>query len=319
MKIKKIIILQICFLPLFIYGQVSSLSVIERSLPVLNEHYFTPTTVFPSPFMTTFFQTGIGGGLSLTTIPYSLNDGNITGTIDGENTYVTADILVQAKAKDWLSVWFRYQANARIGSSKATILTHGVTSITGFDFGWMFRLWHNKKSQLSGTIKINNSMVSSIHLLNYIKDIINNPDSSKVSLSKKRNPLYGGAGLRYAHSFSDVIGLQAFLNAAYGEAILKKNENIWKFDMGILGSFSFAHKYDIPIGVNLGYLIQKFALFSNQEEDNSNSIIFKLAYTGREEYNIGLEILHISTVAPLLENTATLDYLTTSFVMVYYF
>ncbi len=319
MKLQRIIILQVLLLPFFLYGQVDSLSAVKRSLPVLNNHYFTPTAVFPSPFMTTFFKTGIGGGLSLTTIPIYLNDGEITGTIEGENTYVKADIHAQVKAKDWLAVWFRYQANARIGSSTPTILAHGVTSITSFDFGWMFRLLHNKKSQLSGTIYIMNSTVSSIHLLNYLKDIIINPDSSNVSLSKKRNPLYGGAGLRYAYSFSDMIGLQAFLNASYGESILKRNETVWKFGMGILGSFNFIHSHNIPVGFNLGYSIQKFALFNNNKEDNSRSIIFKLAYTGREEYNIGLEVLYVNTVTPLIENTASLDYLTTSFVMVYYF
>ena len=319
-KIQRIIILQIILLPFFIYGQVDSLSAAKRPLPVLNNHYFTPTSSFPSAFMTTFFKTGIGGGLSLTQIPISLNNGEtLLGTLEGENTYITADIHVQVKAKDWLSVWFRYQANARIGSSKPTILAHGVTSITGFEFGWMFRLLHTKKSQLSGTIHVINSTISSIHLLNFIKDVIHNPDSSNVSLTKMRNPLYGGAGFRYAYSFSDIFGIQAYLNTSYGESILRNNETVWKFSSGVLGSFNFIHSYGIPIGINLGYSIQKLALFDNKEEDNSKSFILKIAYTGREEYSIGLEFLHVNAITPLIKNTASLAYLTTSFVMVYYF
>jgi len=321
MKTKMIYIFLILLLPLFLAAQAGdSLATVKRSLPVLNDHYFIPNSNFPSPFMTSFFETGIGGGSSLNSIPIYANDGEVLlGTLEGENTYITADVQVQVEAKDWLAVWFRYQANARIGSSTPTIIAHGVTSATGFEFGWMLRLWHNKKSQLSGTISINNSTVSAVNLSNYVKDVIDSPDSINTSLSKEKNPLAGGAGIRYAYSFSDMIGIQAFINASYGESILKDNKNVWKFNTGILGSFNFIHSHDVPVGLNLGYTIQKFSLFEGQQEDNIQSFIFKVAYTGREEYNIGLEFSHVTTAAPLIKEENKLEYLATAFVMVYYF
>lgn len=320
MKAKTILIFLIFLLPLFLAAQTDSLSTGERSLPVLNNHYFTPNSNFLSPFITTFFKTGIGGGVSLNSIPVYVMDGEVLlGRLEGENTYVTADVHVQVEAKEWLAVWFRYQANARIGSSTPTILAHGVTAVTGFEFGWMLRLWHNKKSQLSGTITINNATVSAVNLSNFIKDIIDNPDSINTSLSRKKNPLDGVAGVRYAYSFSDMIGIQAFINASYGESLIKNNKNVWKFNTGILGSFNFIHSHDVPVGLNLGYTIQKFSLFEGQQEDNIQSFMFKVAYTGREEYNIGLEFMHVRTAAPLIEEENTIEYLSTAFVMVYYF
>jgi hypothetical protein len=320
MKAKTIFIFLILLLPLFLAAQTDSLPTDKRSLPVLNNHYFIPNSNFLSPFMTTFFKTGIGGGVSLNNIPIYVNDGEILlGTLEGENTYVTADVHIQVEAKEWLAVWFRYQANARIGSSTPTILAHGVSAVTGFEFGWMLRLWHNKKSQLSGTIAINNVTVSAVNLANFIKDVIDSPNSINTSLSRKKNPLDGGAGIRYAYSFSDMIGAQAFVNASYGESLLKDNKNVWKFYTGILGSFNFIHSHGIPLGLNLGYTIQKFSLFEDQKEDNTKSFMFKVAYTGREEYNIGLEFMHVSTVAPLIKGENTLEYLSTAFVMVYYF
>jgi len=131
--------------------------------------------------------------------------------------------------------------------------------------------------------------------------------------------LAGGAGIRYAYSFSDMIGIQAFINASYGESLIKNNKNVWKFNTGILGSFNFIHSHDVPVGLNLGYTIQKFSLFEGQQEDNIQSFMFKVAYTGREEYNIGLEFSHVSTAAPLIKEENKLEYIATAFVMVYYF
>ena len=306
--------------PLVLRGQTDSVSTVERSLPVLNKHYFTPNTNFPSPFITTFFQTGIGGGVTLNTIPIYTNDGNtVAGTLEGENSFVTADIKVQVEAKQWLAVWFRYLANARIGSSTPTVFAHGVTSLTGFEFGWMLRLFHSDKSQLTGTLSIKNSTVNAINVSGFIKDYINNPDSIDTPISKEKNPLEGGAGIRYAYAFNDLIAIQAFLNGSYGESVVKDDRNVWKFNIGILGSVNFIDRYDVPVGVNLGYGVRKLALFESNKEEDIRLLMLKIAYTGREEYNIGLEFSHINSVSPLIKGENEMEFLTTSIALVYFF
>lgn len=319
-KISRNFILLFLLWPLVLAGQTDSLSTGKRSLPGLNDHYFIPNSNFPSPFITTFFKSGIGGGGSLNKIPIYANDGQkLLGTIQAENTYVIADIHIQMEAKKWLAAWFRYQANARIGSSTPTVLAHGITSITGFEFGWLLRLWQTEKSLLSGTIAINNASISSINLLEAIKEAVNNPDSTSFSLTKKKNPLYGRAGFRFAYSFSDLFGIKAFINALFGESVVREKENAWKLNTGILGSFNFTKSHDIPVAFNLGYISQNFTLFEDQNEESIRSFIFKVAYSGREEYNIGLEFTHNNTSAPFITGENSLEYLTTTFVMVYYF
>jgi hypothetical protein len=310
----------ILFWPFILAGQTDSLTTDERSLPVLNNHYFIPNSLFPDPFITTFFKSGIGGGASLNNIPIYANDGQqLLGTITAENTFLIADIHIQVEAKKWLGAWFRYFIDARIGSSISSILAQGVTSITGFEFGWMLRLWQNKKSLLSGSIAITNVNISAINPLGAIKGIIDDPDSASFSLSKQRNPLYGRVGLRYAYSFSDLFGIKAFINGVFGESVVKAKQNAWKFNIGILGSFNFSHSHNVPVAFNLGYISQKFSFDDGQNDENIRSILFKVAYSGREEYNIGLEFTHTNTTAPFIPGENSLEYLTTSFVMVYYF
>lgn len=306
--------------PLMLAGQTDSLATDERSLPVLNNHYFIPNSFFPAPFITTFFKTGIGGGASLSNIPIYANDGQqLLGTIEAENIFLVADIHIQAEVKKWLGAWFRYFVDARVASSTPTILAHGVTSITGFEFGWLLRLWQSKNSLLSGSIAINNINISAINPLRGIKEAIDNPDSTNFSFSKKRNPLYGRAGLRFAYAFSDLFGIKAFITGVFGESVVKTKQNAWKFNTGILGSFNFIKSHNIPVAFSLGYTSQNFTLDDDQNGEDIRSFLFKVAYSGREEYNIGLEFTHHSTTAPFIPEESSLEYMTTSFVMVYYF
>ncbi len=315
----KIIIKRILFLLLFFPQLTAGQSSDQRSLPVLNDHYFTPNLIFLSPFINTFFKTGIGGGASLSSIPIYTNNGEeLLGTLEGENTFIIADIHAQIEVREWLGAWFRFKAAARIGSSTPTAIAHGVTSTTAFEFGWMLRLYQSTKSQLSASLGIENANVSAINILSVIRGVIDNPDTTNFSLSKTKNPLYGRAGLRFAYAFNDIIGIRANISSLFGESILS-DKNAWKFNAGILGSFNFTKSYNVPVSVNLGYLTQMFTLFEEQIDEKVNSIMFKLAYTGREDYNIGLEINHVNTTAPLIKGENHLEYVTTTFVLVYFF
>jgi hypothetical protein len=294
-------------------------SPVQRHLPLLNNHYFMPFANFPSPFITTIFKTGIGGGVSTNQIPVYWVDGRLIGQLEGKNTFVNATVLVKVRAKEWLATWFKYEANARIGSNTSTLLTHGVTSITGFEFGWMYRLWQNPNNLLSLTLQIDNTTVSTMNLLRFLNDVITSPDSITATLSQKRNPLSGGLGFRYAHAFNDLWGVEAYLYGSYGESFLQNDNNVWQFNMGILGSANFNHRYGIPVGGMLGFTVKRLTLFQNQEDDQTESILAKIAYVGREEYNMGLEFYHVRTATPLLSRDSSMRYLTVSFVVTYIF
>ncbi len=56
--------------PIMLAAQVDSLYTYQRSLPKLNDHYFMPNSNFLSPFVTTFFKTGIGGACLLVKSPF---------------------------------------------------------------------------------------------------------------------------------------------------------------------------------------------------------------------------------------------------------
>jgi len=318
MKTEKILFLAIILLPFLLSAQINTSENEDKGLPVLNNHYFVPSLAFPSPFITTYFKTGIGSGTSLTEIPISILDGELSGTINAEDTFVFASIDVQVKVKDWMTAWFRTGMSARIGTSTPTILAHGFATGSDFEFGWLLRLLHNNKNQFAATISIVNTTVTSSNLLIYIKEIIDSPDSSDVTLSKMKNPLAGVAGLRYAYAFNDLWGIQAFFKVLYGEAILKNESNILKFDTGILASFEFS-RYDVPVGVNFGYAVRKFDLFVNDQEDVTKNIFFELVYTHNRHFNMGLNFSHINTQTPLLVNISSLQFLSTTFVLNYFF
>jgi hypothetical protein len=314
----KLLFFALLLFPFFLPAQGDSLKT-ESSLPILNNHYFIPNSGFPSPFITTFFSTTIGGGSSLTSIPVTLIEQGLEGTVKAEDTFITANLDVQIKVKEWMSAWFSYQASARIGTSTPTILAHGVASVTSFQFGWLLRAWRNQKNILSVVLGITNSTITSTNILTYIGDIVEAPDSLHTSISQKKNPLSGVVGLRYAHAFNGTWGLKAFLNVLYGESIIKQNENILKFDTGIMGSVNFNKRYGVPMGINLGYSIRKFALFEDNPEDKTEYLILELAYTHLKHYNMGLNFSYILSETPLIKDVKNLEFFSTAFVLNYYF
>ena len=318
MKTEKILFLVLILLPFLLTAQINTSENEDKNLPVLNKHYFSPSLAFPSPFVTTYFKTGIGSGTSLTEIPISILDGKLSGTLNAEDTFVFASIDVQVKVKDWMAAWLRTGMSARIGTSTPTILAHGFATSSNFEFGWLLRLLHNNRNQFSATISIVNTTVTSSNLLIYIKEIINSPDSSDVTLSKMKNPLAGVAGLRYAYAFNDLWGMQAFFKVLYGEAILKNESNILKFDTGILASLEFS-RYNVPLGLNLGYSVRKFKMFEANQEDVTKNIFFEVVYTHNRHFNMGLNFSHVNTQTPLLVNINSLQFLSTTFILNYYF
>ena len=318
MRTGKILILILFLLPALSAAQEDSVKTDNSDLPVLNNHYFVPSLGFLSPFFTTNFKTGIGNGISLSEIPVTVLDSTLSGTIRAEDVFVLGSIDVQIKVKDWMTVWLRSGMSARIGTTTPTILTHGFATGSDFEFGWLLRLFHNKKNLLSTAISINNTTLSSSNILRYALEVIESPDSMDVSLSKTRNPLSGIAGLRYAYAYNDIWGIQAFLNFLYGEAILKGSQNALKFDTGLLLSFEFS-RYRVPFGLNLGYYISRFDLFKNKEDDQTEAVFLEIVYVHDRQFTMGLNFSRIRDGAPLLERVNSLTFINTSFVINYYF
>ena len=318
-KLKTHILVAVIIWPVILFAQTDSSRIDDEALPLLYDNYFVPNLLIQAPFITTFLSTGVGGGTSLSEIPISLLGGKLNQSITAENTFVAADVQVQIKVKDWLATWLHYQANARVGSNTPTILAHGVTSITGFEFGWLLLLWQSERNQLSGSIFINNITVSTINLPKFYEDIIDSVGNIIPTLTKENNPLSGGIGLHYAHAFNDVWGLQAFLKASYGESMLREDESVWKFDTGLMGVVNFNHHFDVPIGMTFGYTKRRFALFESKQEDTTDTFFLEVTYTHHYHYNIGLNMSYLKLGTPLLLNITKLEFLSSVLTLVYYF
>ena len=319
MKIKTYILVAAITWPLILFAQTDSGKKKDEALPILYDNYFVPNLIIQAPFITTFLSTGVGGGSSLSEIPVSLFGGKFERSIKAENAFVAADVQIQIKVKDWLATWLHYQANARVGSNTPTILAHGVTSITGFEFGWLLQLWQNEYNQLSGSIFINNTTISAINLPKFYEDIIDSVGNIIPTLTKENNPLSGGMGLHYAHAFNDLWGLQAFVKASYGESMIKKNESVWKFDTGLMGGVNFNHRFAVPIGMTFGYTKRKFSLFESDQEDTSDTLFFEVTYTHQYHYNIGINMSYSKIGTPLLLNMNKLEFFSAVLTLVNYF
>ena len=176
-------------------------------IPVLGEHKFMPNSIVKDPFIKTYIRNsvGIGQALDLDIPIVEIGENQVLG-LRGDLMFASLDFEYQHSVKDWLAVWGRFNILARIGNDTQALLSQGITAVTGFEFGWVFKLMKKDNTMLSLSFNIENGSATIINLLEYINKIIDDDYSYNNSLVNNVQSLRGGSGLRFAWSVSKLFG-----------------------------------------------------------------------------------------------------------------
>ena len=263
----------------------------QPSAPELAGHRFIATTMVPNPFIRTQFRNTLGIGMSsgLTLPPVDI--GGVEYRFEsGKLLFSKFQLEYQQKVKEWLGVWGKFGLSARLGTETQSLLTQGVTVTTGFELGWLLRLWQTDNMLLSGTVQINNSSFTAVDLVGFVEGIIDGVPESDNSLVLTVPLMAGFTGLRYAWAMNQVVGLTAATKVGYGESPDRKQGNTWYFDAGAMVDFDFRRKYSAPVGIAAGARVSSVP---DQDEDlngSATSTVVRIDYIGRIDFNLGLEI-----------------------------
>lgn len=287
----------------------------NNKIPELNGHSFVPSTYIEGPFMNTRFALGVGlGSTGEYKYPLFEVDENQIYGVKGQLLFLTVTLDYQQKIQDWVAMFIKFRVAARIGTNVGSILAEGFSSISSFNIGWKINLLEREKTKLSTLIGISNYNGTFLSVSKFVEDIIDN--QPYPSLITNTPALNGNLGFQFAYGISELFGFQVNYLNSIGES-LQRGETAYYFSFGTGFDLNLYQKHNVPLGFSLGYLLSSRPEQVYRESGNSNSIHFKFAYTGTNDFVLGLQTSYITIpVSEDLENFSTIG---VSFALTYYF
>ncbi len=272
----------------------------DGKIPSINDHVFPTSTYLRSSFIVTNLQAEMGfGTTSKLKLPgITIGDYELFA-FEGKILFVDLGIQYQQRFTSWLAFYASFKMAGRLGSDFSTIVADGVNTISGAELGWLFRIKQTKKLNLSGTVSLYNLKGNFINVSQFIEEVLaNNPYPSVV---KHVPSMMVGLGLRGAYGFSPTFGLQMQFDYAYGESF-ERGSTQGFFSAGILGDVDFNPKWDIPIGLGVGYSISTAPEIVMNDGGFTNMFLLNLGYTGAKDFKLGAQYTYYNVELKSIED-----------------
>jgi hypothetical protein len=311
---KKILVLSI-ILSILSQTAFSQSNEDRQKYPHLNGHAFPSLSNFRNSFICTSLKVDLGfGTTSLLEIPGIVIDGTEILPFEGKILFLSTQLEYQQRFTPWLSLYFSYQLGGRLGTDMSTILADGVNTINGGDIGWNIRLLKREKFNLSATIGVKNVVGSFINVAEYVEEIIEgNPDPRVIKVVPA---MFVRAGLHGAYAFSPTFGFQFSGSYAFGESFARGKTGGF-FSGGAIGDVDFYPAKRVPVGLALGYWLSSEPEVIMNNDGTSNMIMFKLGYTGSDDFELGAQFTYFNVRLKSVEGNPFISQV--SLVLRYYF
>ena len=285
--------------------KITNLNERKITKPNLNGHNFINLSSIKSPFINTSFNFTMGAGqtVGFNLPPVVIDSVTVINTVRGDVAFTSLNFEYQAKLRDWLSFWGSIQLNGRLGTKLRSVFAQGINVSTGYEFGWLFKLWKNKNNMLSGAVKLSNYNYSVIDLKGFVKKIIETGGISEDNKLFQSIPSLSVSGeLRHSIAFNRSLGVTSIIEIGSGESISRDEDTKGIFIIGLAADYDFLPKTNFPLGFSLGYFLNSKPNLSEDRLGNPQSIISKISYTGSSDMNAGIEISYEWT-KPQIFNT----------------
>jgi hypothetical protein len=284
----------------------------------LGNHRFMPNNYIKDPFIKTYIQNSLGLGKALdVNIPLVVIDGEPLVALRGDLIFLSLDFEYHHAVKDWLAVWGRVLVLGRLGNGTQALISQGITAVSGFDLGWLFKLHRTKNTQLSGSLSLSNSETTIVNLLDFINGIIEGDLSPNNQLVRKVPALRTNAGLRYAWAVNDFFATYFLTLISYGQSVVERNQGKFFYRLGGVLDFDLSTRTVLPFGVAIGAVYNSLPRTGDRTRTESRSIFLRIGYNSQPDFVIGVEV-SIDFI-PLSSTGETLKAGLTSINMRYYF
>ncbi len=256
--------------------------------PRVGETRVVPTTFLPDPFINTKVSLGLGYGKSSNILTPLLEiEGDPILGLAGDMLYVILGFEYRYAVREWVAVWGQIKVAGRLGNELQSILAQGVNAATGFELGWLFRLYENDRHYLSTGISVRNGNATLVDILSWANGIIKDEEVGLI----RKSPTLGTVGeIHYAYAANDFTALQFAGQLSYSETVERFAGNEWYYGFGGLVSLDLAKRTGTPVGLALGYKHSTIPEGGDEIAEGAHSVLVGLSYMGRPDFSIGLDL-----------------------------
>jgi len=260
----------------------------EARSRTLNGHDFIPSARLFDPFIVTYVKnyTGVGTAMDVVTRVEDL-DGE-TLELVGDVTFLGIGFGYQQKLADWVAAYIDVGGGGRFGTAVESILTTGLNAYVDFKLGAKFRLWHNQRFFLSANLDYANTGVSTVNVLNWVRDVVDSGDLTDSTLVATGSTGSARAGLNLAYAPTPWLGLTGVTLFGLGNAVGDLDSE-FAFEGSIAADIDFGAISKVPIGLLLAFNSNSFTQEGGDITESIDSFIWGIFYTGRKDFSIGLE------------------------------
>lgn len=255
---------------------------------VLNGHHFIPSTKLFDPFINTWVRqtTGVGTARDVVTVVDGLEGEPVEFT--GDVTFLGVAFGYQHALSERIAAYLSAGGGARVGTDAEAILSTGLNAFVDFSLGGKVKVWRDKKFLLSANLDFANTGVSGVSVLDWARKIVEQGALSDTSLVTSGSTGSFRAGLNLSYAPEPWIGFTGLTLFGLGNAV-GDLESEFAFQGQISTDIDLAPVNGVPIGFILGYDRNTFVQQGGEITDSLDAFIFGLFYTGRDDFNIGLE------------------------------
>jgi hypothetical protein len=300
-RARVLLTLMLSVLPLSaVYAQQPTPAAVDPNLPTLTprtaapmlaDHRFTTTATVRGPFISTFFRNTIAVGMAPgSEIPVAVIKGEDITFETGDVLFSTLQIEYQQAVKEWMGFWVNIQLAGRLGTETASLLSQGVTVISGYRLGWLLRIMQSDDMVLSGTAQVVNSGYTAVDLARFVQGVIDDGLTEDDELVYSSSLMIAKTGLAYAWAINRTIGLTASGDVGYGESPDRAGGSDWYFDVGAAVDFDLRREIPVPIGVAAGVKSTSIPESDVNLGDSATTLVGRIDYIGKHDLNIGIEI-----------------------------
>ncbi|GJM28497.1 MAG: hypothetical protein DHS20C17_11320 [Cyclobacteriaceae bacterium] len=260
---------------------------VEGQKPKLNNHTFVPVSFMNSGFNNTSFTLPIGiGSTSNFNFSPALPELDSIDGLNGEILFASLGFKYSQKVQDWISFNLELGLTARLGTNVESILSQGFNTVINFEVGSMVKIYQSNKTRLSLSVVVQNYNANFVDIAGFVKDVINEESDPKIL--RQIPALTTGGGLHFAWGINDLFGVRAESTYIYGETFTRgKSNGFYSIKGGV--DINFNERYQVPLGLAITYTITTEPKIVYVDNRSGRMFFGKLAYTGRKDFDIGIE------------------------------